>query len=217
MKLHLGCGEVYLPGYLNIDYPPESHTVQVQTIANEYHDILSLRYPAESIEEIRLHHVFEHFQRAEALALLAAWRSWLIPGGILRIEVPDFDRTAKAVIGILTRHKKRFVALRHIFGSQEAGWAKHCEGWSRNRLCDAFRLFGYTVFHTSRNNWRGTYNIEVIGRKNHHNISREDFILIAQEWLSQYMVDSTESERRMLEVWVQQFVGQMDKCWARDE
>lgn len=62
LKLHLGCGEVYLDGYRNIDYPPSEHTVQTQTKVDEYADILrELVYPRASIEEVRLHHVFEHF------------------------------------------------------------------------------------------------------------------------------------------------------------
>ncbi|MBE3140734.1 MAG: hypothetical protein IMZ53_09145 [Thermoplasmata archaeon] len=62
-RLHLGCGEVYLGDYLNIDYPLASHTLQTKLAADEYHNILELRYPANSIEEIRPHHVFEHFAR----------------------------------------------------------------------------------------------------------------------------------------------------------
>ena len=109
MKLHLGCGEIHLDGYLNIDYPPASHAVQTKSAADEYHNILELAYPANSIEEIRLHHVFEHFTRASALGLLAGWWTWLVPGGLLRIEVPDFDRTAWAVLSPFTPKKKKMI------------------------------------------------------------------------------------------------------------
>ena len=102
MKLHLGCGETYLEGYQNIDYLPSKHTVQTKGRADEYADIRELAYAPASVEEIRLHHVFEHFTRPVALALLTAWNAWLEPGGTLRIEVPDFDRTARRVLWPLT-------------------------------------------------------------------------------------------------------------------
>ena len=61
MKLHLGCGQQYFEGYRNIDFPLTQHTVQTKSVADEHADLTSLRYPAGSIDEIRLHHVFEHF------------------------------------------------------------------------------------------------------------------------------------------------------------
>lgn len=81
-KIHLGCGERYLEGYLNIDFP-----------SSEHHNLLEFSYEKESVSEIRLHHVFEHFDRATALALFSPWK------------------------------RKRLVATRHIFGSHEASWA----------------------------------------------------------------------------------------------
>ncbi|MBU1349519.1 MAG: hypothetical protein ABII99_02395 [Patescibacteria group bacterium] len=95
MKLHLGCGENYLEGYVNIDFPPEFHTIQNKSVADKYANIFELKYKKDSIEEIRLHHVFEHFERAVALALIAGWRSWLKKNGVLRIEVPDFKMKIK--------------------------------------------------------------------------------------------------------------------------
>lgn len=97
MKLHLGCGQRYFEGYVNIDYPLTEHSVQQTSVADELHNLFDLRYKKETIDEVRLHHVFEHFSRAQACAMLAAWNSWLKPGGIVHIEVPDFDRTARAV------------------------------------------------------------------------------------------------------------------------
>ena len=81
MKLHLGCGQIYLNGYVNIDYPLTEHTVQQASVADEFCDLTNMHYKAGSIEEVRLHHVFEHFPRAQAIALLASWHSWLQRGG----------------------------------------------------------------------------------------------------------------------------------------
>lgn len=47
-------------------------------------------------DEVRLHHVLEHVARARAAAALANLRWCLRAGGILDVEVPDFDRVARA-------------------------------------------------------------------------------------------------------------------------
>jgi predicted SAM-dependent methyltransferase len=165
MKLHLGCGQVYLEGYTNIDFPLTEHTVQEKTVADEHADLTALRYKSESIEEVRLHHTYEHFIRPQALGLLASWHSWLKMGGRLHIEVPDFDATAKLVLGRFTNDHDRKVGLRHIFGSNEAPWATHYEGWSEKRLVEVFELFGFAIDSTEKTAYLATRNITVIGSK----------------------------------------------------
>ena len=81
IRLHLGCGEKYLEGYVNIDYPPDEHSVQVSSPADVYADITELSYEPGSVAEVRLHHVFEHFDRVTALSLLIDWYAWLEEGG----------------------------------------------------------------------------------------------------------------------------------------
>ncbi len=215
MKLHLGCGEIYLEGYVNIDYPPSEHTVQTKSVVDEYHDITELRYPKESVEEIRLHHVFEHFSRPVYPALLASWWSWLKPGGLLRIEVPDFDRMARTVLSPLTSPKSKGKALRHIFGAQEASWAVHFEGWSGKRLAKVLKEFGFRVEKINRISWNGLYNIEVFARKDPHPLTQQDFEEKAKEALSLYLVDDSETERRMLETWLKAYREQIKKSFAR--
>ena len=95
MKLHLGCGQRYLQGYLNIDYPLSEHSIQQTSVADQFANLLELRCMPSTIEEVRLHHVFEHFTKAVACALLASWNSWLTHDGVVHIEVPDFEETAR--------------------------------------------------------------------------------------------------------------------------
>jgi predicted SAM-dependent methyltransferase len=213
-KLHLGCGERYLEGYHNIDFPPAEHTVQTNTRVDEYADIMKLRYPADSVEEVRLHHVFEHFSRSIACALVVSWWSWLKPGGLLHIEVPDFDRTAWAVLNPLSSDHSRHVALRHIFGSQEAAWAVHQEGWSPRRLKQLLTNMGFDRVQIKKNSYQGTYNFEILAMKSRADISKEDFKERVRLFLSKYCVNNTTTEKRMLEVWMNKYNQQIEMSWA---
>ena len=94
VKLHLGCGQNYLEGYVNVDLPSEGQTV-MNAQADVYQDIRTLSYQENSVDEIRNHHLLEHFNRQEAIKLLLQWRRWLKIGGLLYIETPDFETMAK--------------------------------------------------------------------------------------------------------------------------
>lgn len=141
MKLHLGCGEKYLDGYINIDYPPSKHSV-IKVRADVYHDVRTLSYPEHSIDEIRSHHLFEHFLRADAIALLMRWRRWLKPGGKLMIETPDFLSCAALYANAVTQ-KRRMEIGRHMMGSEEAGWAIHYDFWDAPKFKYVFRACGF--------------------------------------------------------------------------
>lgn len=213
-RLHLGCGENYLEGYVNIDYPQSKHTVQTKSVADEYHDIVKLRYPKESIEEIRLRHVFEHFSRPVACTLLTSWWSWLKPDGVLRIEVPDFDRSALVVLNPFSKKEEKLTALRHIFGSQEAGWAKHHEGWSPKRLGDLLQELGFELLEVKKNSYKGTFNFEIFAKKGKQSISKEDFERKVREFLRGYLIDDSVIEKRLLGVWMRSYRDQLKRTWA---
>jgi predicted SAM-dependent methyltransferase len=205
LKIHLGCGERYLDGYVNIDFPPSEHTVQRKSVADRYCDILSLKYSVGSAVEVRLHHVFEHFQRPEACALLAGWHSWLSPGGLLRIEVPDFQRSALHVLNPFGRARSKAVSLRHLFGSHEEAWAVHCEGYTPESLSDMVSRFGFTVKRVERSRWKDTRNFEVLAVKKNVRLSPEESASAAETYLSRFLVDGSEGEKRLLGVWMERF------------
>ena len=215
MKLHLGCGQVYLNGYLNIDYPLSKHSVQHESVADKFADITKLCYQRNSIEEVRLHHVFEHFDRATASALILIWRSWMKPGGLLRIEVPDFERTIKVMFSPLTTDKRKLVGFRHIFGSQEASWAVHYHGWSKVTLSALMQKLGFEILSVSKNNWKGTYNIEIVGKKNNLKISKKQAGELCRQWLENFIVDESAGERDMLSHWVKISKNQIGIGWAK--
>ncbi len=215
MKLHLGCGQNYLQGYVNIDFPSSSHSVQEASVADLQADILSLRYEPGTIEEIRLHHVFEHFPRPLACALLAGWFSWLKIGGLLHIEVPDFQKTARVILSAFTSFKKKVVAERHLFGSHEAHWAIHCEGYTPTLLKNMLKSFGFTVIKTKKNSWCGTYNCEIFAEKISTDLSTIEFERITENYLRKFLLN--DQENRLLEVWLKTYKEQVDRSWAHHE
>lgn len=215
MKLHLGCGQVHLDGYVNIDYPLTEHTVQQKSVADEFHDLTDMRYKAGTIEEVRLHHVFEHFPRTQAIALLASWHSWLEKNGRVHIEVPEFDATAEIFFNPNAASKDRHVAIRHIFGSNEAAWAVHYDGWNEWRFRELFEVFGFKTESVLRNEYLATRNIEVIARKNQKTPSKDKLIDTAREYLHQFTVNDSEFETRLLEIWLKDFKTQLRKTIAR--
>ena len=198
-KLHLGCGDRYLEGYINIDFPPSEHTVQSDTKVDVYADITKLNYKPGSIAEIRLHHVFEHFDRTTALNLLIEWYDWLEIGGVLIIETPDYFRSTLSFL--FGSKKTRGTNLRHVFGSQEASWALHYDGWYKSKFKLYLSKLGFCKLRFKRNHWHGTHNIIVFARKSDSSISRNEQINVAKWLLEKSMVDKSPSEIKMLQVW----------------
>jgi len=82
-KLHLGCGKRYLPGYVHVDLSDYDHIDYVADIRN-----LSMVEDS-SVQLIYASHVIEYFDKDEVVNVLKHWNSKLMPGGILRVAVPD--------------------------------------------------------------------------------------------------------------------------------
>lgn len=198
LKLHLGCGERYLDGYVNIDFPPSEHSVQTTSPADELADITRLEYEEGSVAEVRLHHVFEHFDRPTALRLLIDWRRWLAGGGLLVIETPDFQRSVRDFV---LRPSRRGVTLRHVFGSHEAAWAVHWDGWYEARYRETLGALGFGELRFEKASWRGTHNITVSARAAGPAPAREAQLAAAEALLRASLVDDSGSEERLLEHW----------------
>lgn len=142
IKLHLGCGQNYLEGYINVDLPTEGQTV-MEAKADVYKDIRELEYEQNSVDEIRAHHLLEHFSRQESLKLLLQWRGWLKPGGRLVIETPDFETGFEkfATVDI----KTKFKIARHLFGAQETDWAYHRDWWGEEKWNFVLAKLGFEL------------------------------------------------------------------------
>jgi SAM-dependent methyltransferase len=84
--LNIGCGQRFHPDWTNIDLVPSSPAVQAVDIQN------GLPFPAETFAVVYHSHVLEHLPRQRALALLLECYRVLVPGGVIRVAVPDLER-----------------------------------------------------------------------------------------------------------------------------
>ena len=170
LKLHLGCGQWHIDGYINIDYPISEHTTVKKLGADLYADITELRFAACSVDEIRLHHVFEHFDRATAMSLLVRWADWLKPGGVIRIETPDLMGSAKTLLSNASWRTKMGV-VRHLAGDQAAGWAFHLDHWFAERFEHTLDKLGFGSIRSETTQWPNEpylSNVQVVAQKTKH-------------------------------------------------
>jgi SAM-dependent methyltransferase len=93
LRLNLGCGDKLLEGYVNIDVAPSRKGVKPDLLA----DLRDLPYEVQSIDEILLVHVIEHFYPWEADQLLRYWHSLLKPGAKIVLECPNLLTAARAL------------------------------------------------------------------------------------------------------------------------
>lgn len=205
VRLHLGCGGVKLAGYVNLDYPASEHSVQTDLAADATADIASLRFPAQSVDEVRLHHVFEHFDRPLALALLCHWHLWLRPTGVLTIETPDLIASARQLIYPWYGFAYKQAVVRHVFGSHEAHWGVHRDGWYAGKFRRVLGALGFGALQVQRTKWKMLRNLVVSARK----VENLDFEMLRTrcvEMLRESLVDEGASETRLWKVWQ----GQLD-------
>ena len=152
LRLHLGCGETRLDDYLNIDYPRSHHNVMAPRPDLEA-DILGLSFPDGTVDEVRSHHVFEHFPTVVALALLCTWRRWTRDGGDLVVEVPDAEVACRTVCDGAAPWSRRMSTLRCLAGDQAAAWAYHVEQWFVARFERVLPALGWRVVEAHKSNW----------------------------------------------------------------
>lgn len=136
-KLVVGSGNFPQSGFTNIDIE-EKYKPDIVA------DFRTLSF--ENIEEIHARHILEHFSREEALKVLKLWHLWLKVGGRLLIETPDLER----ICSLFTNQPERLWADREhlnfaLYGSQEADWAFHKDGWWKEKFEKILPELGFKI------------------------------------------------------------------------
>ena len=112
VRLHIG-GVEPQPGWtiLNVQPGPAVDLVGDCTDLGQF--------PEESVAEIYGSHVLEHLSYAGELdTALQEFNRVLVPGGVVRISVPDFELLCRMFLHPALDIDKRFYIMRMIFGGQ---------------------------------------------------------------------------------------------------
>ena len=84
--VHVGCGELNDPRFINVDARAMPHVHHILRTLNLE------QFASSSVDLIYACHVLEHVSHAKLQSTLSNWFSRLKTGGVLRLSVPDFDR-----------------------------------------------------------------------------------------------------------------------------
>jgi SAM-dependent methyltransferase len=102
-------------------------------VADRFQDITALDYPQESAEFIVCVQTLEHLTKEEVSRALNNWHNILKPGGVLHVDVPDFEETAKLLLAQKSEEDKEWY-YRLIYGSQKDNFSIHKDGYSEEKL-----------------------------------------------------------------------------------
>jgi predicted SAM-dependent methyltransferase len=160
-KLHIG-GSVRSPGWENFNVQPGPNVDHVG-------DAVDLsRFADATFSEIYASHVLEHFSyNCPLLQALKQWHRVLVPGGVMRLSVPDLDVLAEL---FLQRHRfdanQRFHIMRMMFGGQMDAHDVHLVGLNAEFLAGYLQSAGFDALQrvashglfddTSSMEWAGT-------------------------------------------------------------
>lgn len=132
--IHLGCGEINAPGFINVDVIPYSHVHYVQEV-----DDLSI-FPNKYADLIYASHVLEHISHRKITEVLKEWYRVIKEGGVLRLSVPDFDK----LIAIYSAEGEDIGAIiAPLMGGQDHTYNFHKTVFNENYLSEILLSAGF--------------------------------------------------------------------------
>lgn len=135
MKLHLGCGDRHIDGFINID----ARRSEATDIVGDITRLRERSFENGSVDLIYACHILEHFDKHEYPKILEDWYALLKPGGILRLSVPDFDM----VLDHYTEHRDITKLYGLVCGGQKNALDYHYMIWDEKTLIEACKKAGF--------------------------------------------------------------------------
>ncbi len=144
IKLHIGCGNRYIPGFIHIDVRKLPHVDYVTSA-----DKLDM-FADNSVDLIYNCHILEHFRRNQIENVLKEWWRVLKPGGVLRVAVPDFEK----LVEVYLKTKDLKLILGPLAGRQDYPENTHYIVFDYSYLSEMLAKVGFKNIH--RYDWRQT-------------------------------------------------------------
>jgi len=137
IKLHLGCGSIYLNDFVNVDIDNPT--------ADENFDAFKLKYKDNSVSLILASHLIEHFKYQDHLLLLKEWYRVLKPNCWIIIECPNLEESCKDFLAANTIDRLTRV-FPQIFGRPDFSVGNiHLSGIWPSYLLDLYKAVGFRV------------------------------------------------------------------------
>jgi predicted SAM-dependent methyltransferase len=138
LKLHIGAGDINVQGWVNIDGRKFEHT----HLVTEGFDLAE--FSDNSIEEIYLCHVLEHFSFVEGVNLLKHFKHKMMTGGVLRVSVPDFD----SLVIAYNANDNNIESIKYaLMGGQDYIYNYHKAVFNRKSLASMLVESGFSESH----------------------------------------------------------------------
>lgn len=144
MKLHLGCGDKHIDGFINVDARELKGVDEVDDVK------LLSKFSENTIDLIYASHILEHINRLEYNNVLSRWYNLLKDDGILRIAVPDIEK----VFEHYNKNKDLRILRGFLWGGQSYGFNYHYCGWDFKTLKEDLESVGFKKIEIY--DWRKT-------------------------------------------------------------
>lgn len=142
IKLHVGCGEKYLQGFIHIDIRKFTHVNYITSA-----DKLDM-FNDNSVSLIYACHILDHFDRNTVEGILKEWYRVLKVDGILRVAVSDFEK----IVEVYLKNKNLEYLLGLLVGGQTYEGNKHGIAFDYTYLSKLLINAGFKNIH--RYDWR---------------------------------------------------------------
>jgi hypothetical protein len=148
LKLHLGCGDIKLDKWVNIDWTESPYTDLVDDVSNLN------KFEENSVDEIYACHILEHFgldhniEQPHCVDVLTRWNKILKPNGILYVSVPNLLSLMRGLKDNYNNISNTYDILRCCFGGQDYKGNTHYCGFTEPYLKYLLERTGYCNIST---------------------------------------------------------------------